>query len=80
MNEVVREVMDLKQVADYTGICRSKLYEMIAVYSGPPYSLVTTGLRRVRRFRKAAVDEWLKAREVRCAEDERRLMDGRRTA
>lgn len=74
---LARDVMTIKQVSEYTNISRSKLYEMISVYEGPPFARVTG---RCKRFRKAAVDEWLRAREVRCADDERRLLDGRRKA
>jgi excisionase family DNA binding protein len=72
-----REVMDVEQTADYIGISRSKLYELLSIYEGPPAANLNG---RCRRFRKTAVDEWLRAREVRCADDERRLLDGRRKA
>lgn len=74
------EIMDIEQLAAYTGICKSKLYDMITTYDGPPFVPFPGGKsgRCTRRFRKVAVDKWLEAREVRCAEDERRLMDTRR--
>lgn len=69
------EVMDVPQLAAYLGVSRSKTYAMIGTYDGPPFSRLPG---RCKRFRKAAVDQWLRAREVRCAYDERRLLDGRR--
>lgn len=70
-----REILDVPQLASYIGVSRSRAYQMIGLHDGPPFVRLPG---RCRRFRKVAVDNWLKEREVQCADDERRLMDGRR--
>lgn len=75
-----REVMGVADVAVYLGLSEPTVRRMVALYEIP---FVPAGgeVKRGRvLFRKGSVDEWLKAHEVRGAQDERRLLDGRRAA
>lgn len=51
---IYREVMDIKQAADYLGIATDTMYRYATEGSIPCFKL---GNRR--RFRKALLDEWM---------------------
>lgn len=72
-NRPAREIMRVLDAADYLGIKKSHLGNLKATYQ-IPFSKV--GGRVV--FRKKDLDEWLDMNTVRTAEDDRRLLDGRR--
>ena len=68
------DIMDVRQAADYMGVSVNKVWELKGAYK-IPFSRPTPG--RVV-FRKEDLRKLVADRMVLNAEDDRRLMDGRR--
>ena len=56
---VVREVMDVRELSDYLGIGKSKIYALIRA-KGIPASKIS----RQYRFYKGLIDRWLQERVI----------------
>lgn len=61
----VREVMDIKSLAEYLGIGKSKIYALIRLKKIP-----ASRIGRQYRFSKDVVDQWLKERLITQGEDQ----------
>ena len=55
----VKEVMDIKELADYLGIGKSKIYSLIRTRSIP-----ASRIGRQYRFSKEVIDSWLRERLI----------------
>ena len=71
MNES-KEVMDIKELADYLSIGKSKIYAMIRAREIP-----ASRIGRQYRFSKEVIDSWLKEKLItRTPESQRTFFDG----
>ena len=60
----VREVMDIKALASYLGIGKSKIYALIRLKKIP-----ASRIGRQYRFSKEVIDQWLKERLITQGEE-----------
>ena len=60
----VREVMDIKNLASYLGIGKSKIYALIRTKKIP-----ASRIGRQYRFSKSVIDQWLKEKLITQGQD-----------
>ena len=63
-SEAVREVMDIKALADYLGMGKSKIYALIRMKKIP-----ASRIGRQYRFSRTVIDQWLNERLITKAVD-----------
>lgn len=58
-NKEIKEIMDIKELADYLGIGKSKIYALIRAKKIP-----ASKIGRQYRFSKSVIDNWLKEKII----------------
>lgn len=56
---MIKDIMNLKEVAEYIGLSRSKIYQLIRQKKIP-----ASRIGRQYKFSKQVVDDWLKAHDI----------------
>jgi len=69
-SEKLPEIMDVIQLAQYLGIGKSKIYNLIRTKKIP-----ASRIGRQYRFSKEVIDHWLKERIITGLEPQRQLFD-----
>lgn len=59
MEKEIKEIMDIKELADYLGIGKSKIYALIRAKKIP-----ASKIGRQYRFSKSVIDNWLKEKII----------------
>jgi len=58
-NKEIKEIMDIKELSDYLGIGKSKIYALIRAKKIP-----ASKIGRQYRFSKSVIDNWLKEKII----------------